>query len=86
MAKKRSGGSSKNGRTANPKFLGVKKFGGEIVKAGAIIIRQKGTAVHAGQYVGCGRDHTLYALIAGRVYFRSASQKRKNSVSIVPQS
>jgi large subunit ribosomal protein L27 len=85
MAKKRSGGSTKNGRDSNPKYLGVKRFGGEIVKAGEILIRQRGTAVHAGAHVGCGRDHTLYALTAGRVCFVAASKSRKHAVSIVPQ-
>jgi large subunit ribosomal protein L27 len=85
MAKKRSGGSSKNGRDSNPKYLGVKRFGGEMVKAGAILIRQRGTPVHAGANVGCGRDHTMFALVAGRVRFISASRTRRHAISIIQE-
>ena len=69
MAHKKAGGSSKNGRDSNPKFLGVKRFGGEYVKGGGIIIRQRGTRYLAGDNIGVGRDHTLYALCAGKVLF-----------------
>lgn len=69
MAHKKAGGSTRNGRDSNPKYLGVKRFGGQAVQAGEIIIRQRGTRVHAGENVGCGRDHTLYALAAGVVQF-----------------
>lgn len=85
MAKKRTGGSSKNGRDSNPKYLGVKVFGGASVSAGSIIVRQRGTPFQAGANVGCGRDHTLFALISGIVMFSSLSGKnRKKFVSITP--
>ncbi len=69
MAHKKSGGSTSNGRDSNPKYLGVKKFAGEFVKAGNIIVRQRGTKIHPGKNVGCGRDYTLFALVDGKVYF-----------------
>ena len=71
MATKKAGGSTRNGRDSNPKMLGVKRFGGTLVKAGNILIRQRGTKFRAGEYVGMGRDHTLYALIAGLVKFKN---------------
>ncbi|HEY5996424.1 MAG TPA: 50S ribosomal protein L27 [Candidatus Deferrimicrobiaceae bacterium] len=77
MAHKKGVGSSRNGRDSQSKRLGVKKFGGELVTAGAIIIRQRGTAVHPGNNVGIGRDHTLYALIPGRVQFDRVGKDRK---------
>ena len=67
MAHKKAGGSTRNGRDSNPKYLGVKKYGGEAVLAGNIIVRQRGTRFKAGEYVGVGRDHTLYALVDGNV-------------------
>ena len=67
MAHKKGQGSSRNGRDSNPKFRGVKAFGGEVVKPGSIIIRQKGTVYHPGENVGVGRDWTIYSLIAGTV-------------------
>ena len=70
MAHKKAGGSTKNGRDSESKRLGVKKFGSEFVKAGNIIIRQRGTPVKAGQNVGCGKDHTLFAKIDGYVLFQ----------------
>jgi len=76
MAHKKGVGSSRNGRDSNPKFQGVKKFGGERVAAGNIIIRQDGTKVHAGSNVGMGTDYTLYALIEGVVKFEHKSRKR----------
>ena len=82
MAHKKGGGSSKNGRDSKPKFRGVKKFGGEVVKAGNIIIRQLGTVVHPGINVGLGRDHTIFALIDGVVKFEHKS-KTRNKVSVV---
>ena len=82
MAHKKGVGSSRNGRDSESKRLGVKKFGGELVTAGSIIIRQRGTAVHAGDNVGIGRDHTLFALIAGRVQFDRMGKDRKK-VSIL---
>ncbi len=83
MAHKKGGGSSKNGRDSNPKFRGVKMFGGEAVKAGNIIVRQKGTVIHAGQNVGVGRDHTLFALTDGHVKFERKGKTRRK-VSVVP--
>lgn len=69
MAQKKAGGSTRNGRDSNPKYLGVKRFGGQVVKAGEIIVRQRGTKFHPGMHVGLGKDHTLFALKAGRVVF-----------------
>jgi large subunit ribosomal protein L27 len=77
MAHKKAGGSSKNGRDSESKRLGVKKFGGESVLAGNIIVRQRGTKYHAGPNVGMGRDHTLYALSNGRVGFAVKSKGRQ---------
>jgi large subunit ribosomal protein L27 len=73
MAHKKAGGSSRNGRDSAGRRLGVKKFGGESVLAGNIIVRQRGTKVNPGQNVGMGKDHTLFALIAGKVAFREKS-------------
>lgn len=70
MASKKAGGSTKNGRDSNPKMLGVKAFGSQIVTAGTIIVRQRGTKFHAGKNCGMGRDHTLYALIDGQIEFK----------------
>jgi len=84
MAHKKGAGSSKNGRDSESKRLGVKKFGGEFVKAGNIIVRQRGTKHHPAENVGMGKDHTLYALVDGFVFFR----KRKNDrsyVSVLPK-
>ncbi len=69
MAHKKAGGSSRNGRDSSPKFLGVKKFGGETVAAGNILVRQRGTKWHPGKNVGLGRDHTIFALVDGNVKF-----------------
>ena len=77
MAHKKAGGSSRNGRDSEAKRLGVKKFGGEQVLAGNIIVRQRGTRVYPGSNVGLGKDHTLFALTAGRVAFRGGRQGRK---------
>jgi large subunit ribosomal protein L27 len=77
MAHKKAGGSSKNGRDSESKRLGVKKFGGESVLAGNIIVRQRGTKYHAGRNVGMGRDHTLYALSNGRVEFAVKTKGRQ---------
>jgi large subunit ribosomal protein L27 len=84
MAHKKGLGSSKNGRDSNPQFLGVKKFGGEFVKAGNIIIRQKGTKWHPGRNVGLGRDFTIFALIDGKVKFDRINRK-KLKVGVVPR-
>jgi large subunit ribosomal protein L27 len=84
MAHKKGGGSSTNGRDSNPKYLGVKVFGGQQAVAGNILVRQRGTKIHAGVGVGVGRDHTLFALIGGTVqYGHKGSDRRK--VSIIPQ-
>ena len=81
MAHKKGMGSTRNGRDSEAKRLGVKKFGGEIVKAGNIIIRQRGTKVHPGNNVGMGKDYTIYATIEGRVKFeRKGRDKRQISV------
>ena len=83
MSHKKGVGSSKNGRESESKRLGVKKFGGEVVKAGNILVRQRGTQHHPGENVGIGKDHTLYALIDGKVVF---TKKRENRsfVSVEP--
>ena len=77
MAHKKAGGSSRNGRDSESKRLGVKKFGGQHVIGGNIIIRQRGTRVYAGRNVGMGKDHTLFALIEGRVVFHDGKLGRK---------
>ncbi|MCR3754751.1 MAG: 50S ribosomal subunit protein L27 [Candidatus Westeberhardia cardiocondylae] len=82
MAHKKAGGSTRNGRDSRGKRLGVKHFGGELVNPGCIIVRQRGTKFHAGVNVGCGRDHTLFALQKGRVFFSILGYKRKKVVSI----
>jgi large subunit ribosomal protein L27 len=84
MAHKKGVGSSKNGRESESKRLGVKKFGGEVVVAGNIIVRQRGTSHHPGQNVGMGKDHTLYALTDGVVSF-GKGLKRRSYVSVVPE-
>jgi large subunit ribosomal protein L27 len=84
MAHKKAGGSSRNGRDSQSKRLGVKRFGGELVPAGSIILRQRGTRVHPGDNVGIGRDHTLFAKIDGKVQFAVKGADRRNTVSIVP--
>jgi large subunit ribosomal protein L27 len=83
MAHKKAGGSTRNGRDSNPKMLGVKRFGGQTVKAGEIIVRQRGTKFHAGRNMGLGRDFTLYALIPGVVTFERFDKTRQQ-VSIYP--
>jgi large subunit ribosomal protein L27 len=83
MARKRGGSGAKNGRDSNPKYLGVKAFGGELVSAGSILVRQRGTKIHPGQIVGIGSDDTLYALVDGVVRFEHKG-KDKKQVSIYP--
>ncbi|MFO1493978.1 MAG: 50S ribosomal protein L27 [Lysobacterales bacterium] len=83
MAHKKAGGSTRNGRDSNPKYLGVKLFGGQAVEAGNIIVRQRGTQFHAGRGVGIGRDHTLYALTDGKVEFKVAGPQNRRFVSVV---
>jgi len=82
MAHKKAGGSTRNGRDSNPKYLGVKRFGGEAVVAGNIIVRQRGTRFHAGPNVGVGRDHTLYALADGKVKFEQRGFPKRKFVSV----
>jgi large subunit ribosomal protein L27 len=82
MAHKKAGGSSKNGRDSESKRLGVKRFGGEQVVAGNILVRQRGTQFHPGQNVGLGRDHTLFAKASGRVVFQTKGPKGRKLVSI----
>jgi large subunit ribosomal protein L27 len=77
MAHKKAGGSTRNGRDSNPKMLGVKRYGGQVVKSGEILVRQRGTRFHAGKNVGIGRDFTLFALVEGVVKFEYKDQKRQ---------
>src|SRR5690606_21138056 len=85
MAHKKGVGSSRNGRDSNPKYLGVKIYGGQAIEAGNIIVRQRGTQFHPGPGVGLGRDHTLYALVDGHVHFGIKGPKKRRTVSVVPQ-
>ncbi len=82
MAQKKGGGSTRNGRDSNPKMLGVKAFGGELITAGAIIVRQRGTKFHAGDNVGMGKDHTLFALVDGNVSFGHKGALNKHMVNV----
>lgn len=84
MAHKKAGGSSRNGRDSESKRLGVKAFGGELIPAGSIIVRQRGTEFHAGDNVGMGKDHTLFALKDGKVQFAIKGAKKQRTVSITP--
>jgi len=84
MAQKKGGGSTRNGRDSQPKMLGVKAYGGEVIPAGSIIVRQRGTRVHPGRNVGIGKDHTLYALVDGTVTFGVKGPKNNSTVSIQP--
>ncbi|MCU0847977.1 MAG: 50S ribosomal protein L27 [Spirochaetes bacterium] len=83
MAHKKGGGSTRNGRDSNSKRLGVKRFGGQVIKGGTIIVRQRGTRIHPGNNVGKGRDDTLFALIDGVVTFERLDKNRKK-VSVYP--
>ena len=83
MAHKKAGGSTRNGRDSNAKRLGVKRFGGETVTAGSIIVRQRGTQFHAGDNVGCGKDHTLFATTDGSVLFHTKGPHGRKFISIV---
>ena len=83
MAHKKAGGSSRNGRDSQAKRLGVKVYGGERVNAGQIIVRQRGTRVHPGENVGMGRDHTLYARVAGQVQFRVRGSSGNQTVEVI---
>lgn len=85
MAHKKAGGSSRNGRDSQAKRLGVKVFGGQAINAGGIIVRQRGTTFHAGDNVGMGRDHTLFAMVDGKVQFVVRGEKSRSTVAVVPQ-
>lgn len=84
MAQKKGVGSSRNGRDSNPKYLGVKMYGGQAIEAGNIIVRQRGTQFHAGPGVGVGRDHTLFALVDGVVDFSVKGAQKRRTVSVIP--
>ncbi|WP_018151266.1 50S ribosomal protein L27 [Leeia oryzae] len=84
MAHKKAGGSSRNGRDSESKRLGTKAYGGELISAGSIIIRQRGTKFHAGENVGMGKDHTLFAKVEGRVQFAVKGALKRKTVSIIP--
>lgn len=85
MAHKKAGGSTRNGRDSNPKYLGVKIYGGQAIEAGNIIIRQRGTQFHPGPGVGLGRDHTLFALKDGVVNFAVKGPKNRRTVSVISE-
>lgn len=85
MAHKKAGGSTRNGRDSESKRLGVKRFGGETVNAGSIIVRQRGTNCHPGKNVGCGKDHTLFALRTGRIQFEVKGPKNRKFVNIIDE-
>lgn len=80
MAHKKGQGSSRNGRDSNPQFRGVKRYAGQVVNAGNILVRQVGTRFHPGRNVGCGRDHTLFAKVNGQVRFEQRNQRQYISV------
>ena len=82
MAHKKAGGSTRNGRDSNPKYLGVKVYGGQAIEAGNIIVRQRGTNFHRGPGVGMGRDHTLFALVDGTVAFSTKGPNSRRTVSV----
>lgn len=84
MAHKKAGGSSRNGRDSEAKRLGVKVYGGELIPAGSIIVRQRGTKFHAGSNVGMGKDHTLFALIDGTVSFTTKGENNRSTVVVTP--
>jgi large subunit ribosomal protein L27 len=84
MAHKKAGGSSRNGRDSNSKRLGVKRYGGQMILAGSIIVRQRGTQVHPGTNVGMGKDHTLFAKVDGTVNFSVRGPEKKKVVNVVP--
>ncbi|SIT70225.1 LSU ribosomal protein L27P [Ectothiorhodosinus mongolicus] len=84
MAHKKAGGSTRNGRDSESKRLGVKRYGGQSVLAGNILVRQRGTKVHPGVNVGCGKDHTLFAKVDGLVVFHNKGPKNRKFVSVQP--
>jgi len=83
MATKKAGGSSRNGRDSAGRRLGVKRFAGQLVLPGNIIVRQRGTKIHPGNYVGIGKDHTIFSLVKGKVQFKTSKLSRK-LVSVIP--
>ena len=85
MAHKKAGGSTRNGRDSESKRLGVKRYGGQVVAAGNILVRQRGTAFHPGTNVGCGKDHTLFATSEGIVSFTYKGPKQRKTVNVTPQ-
>ncbi|MDP2794714.1 MAG: 50S ribosomal protein L27 [Sulfurisoma sp.] len=84
MAHKKAGGSSRNGRDSEAKRLGVKRYGGQLVPAGSIIVRQRGTRFHAGENVGMGKDHTLFAKVTGTIEFSIKGAEKRKMVRVVP--
>ena len=84
MAHKKGGGTTRNGRDSESKRLGVKVYGGQAINAGGIIVRQRGTKLHAGENVGMGKDHTLFALIDGKVQFATKGALKRHVVTVVP--
>ena len=84
MAQKKGGGSTRNGRDSKPKMLGVKAYGGQQISAGSIIVRQRGTKFHAGNGVGMGKDHTLFALVDGAVSFAVKGELNRQTVFVTP--
>ena len=83
MATKKAGGSSRNGRDSAGRRLGVKRYGGQLVKPGNIIVRQRGTKIHLGDYVGMGKDHSIFSLVEGKVQFKK-SKLNRTFVSVIP--
>ena len=84
MAHKKAGGSSRNGRDSNPKYLGTKRYGGELVTAGTIIVRQRGSKFHPGSGAGMGRDYTVYAKVTGHVQFKRQGRLNKKTIQVIP--
>jgi large subunit ribosomal protein L27 len=84
MAHKKAGGSSRNGRDSESKRLGIKRFGGQEVRAGSILVRQRGTKFHPGRNVGCGKDHTLFAKADGHVLFETKGFPKRKYISVLP--
>ena len=84
MAHKKGSGSTRNGRDSNAQRLGINKYGGEIVKIGQIVVRQRGTRFKAGNHIGVGKDHTLYALVDGKIEFRTIKNNQKK-INIIPE-
>jgi len=85
MAHKKAGGSSRNGRDSESKRLGVKRYGGQFVAAGNILVRQRGTQFHPGEYVGIGKDHTLFALVDGTVKFQVKGPRNRRTITVIPK-